>query len=98
MKFSVVILPEAKQDLKLAALWYNKQKKGLGSQFLLRVRESKKVLQNNPHFFKRYKNVHTLPLRQFPFMIHFTINDSHKTVAILAVLHTSQHPDKWPNQ
>ena len=98
MKFVVTMLPEAQQDLKLAAAWYNKQKKGLGKKFLSKVRESKKVLQSNPHFVERHKGVHTLPLRKFPFMIHFSIDKSRMTVTVLAVLHTSQNPDKWPKE
>ena len=98
MKFTVVILPEAKQDLRLSATWYNKQRKGLGKRFLSQVRKSKTVLQSNPHFAERHKHVHTLPLRKFPFMIHFSIDKSKMTVTILAVLHTSQNPDKWPKE
>ena len=96
MKFEVFIFPEAKQDLKLAAVWYDKQQKGLGKKFLSCVRQSKKVLRSNPHFVKRHGNIHTLPLRQFPFMIHFLINQDKMTVIVLAVLHTSQSPERWP--
>lgn len=96
MKFEIVILPEAKQDLKLAAGWYNKQQKGLGKKFLSRVRQSKKIIQSNPYFVKRQGNIHTLPLRQFPFMIHFLIDENKNTVTVLAILHASQNPEKWP--
>src|SRR5215469_8329352 len=92
MKFTVVILPEARDDIRLAAKWYNKQKKGLGKEFISSVKESIKVLKVNPFFVKRYKEIHTLLLKQFPFMIHFVIDESSKTVTILAVLHTSLNP------
>ena len=95
MKYKVLVTPEAKQDLKVAAIWYNKQRKGLGKIFLSSIREALKTLQRNPFFAIRYKNVHTLPLKKFPFMIHFVIEKESKSVTILAALHTSMNPDKW---
>jgi hypothetical protein len=35
--YSVIMLPLAKQDIKEAALWYNKKQKGLGKRFTLSV-------------------------------------------------------------
>jgi toxin ParE1/3/4 len=96
MRFKVTIVPDAMDDMRLAAKWYNKQKKGLGNEFVARVKECEDVLKINPYFFKRYKQIHTLPLKQFPFLIHFSINESAKKVTILAILHTSMYPKtKW---
>jgi len=92
MRFKVTIVPDAMDDMHLAARWYNKQKKGLGNEFVARIKECEAVLKTNPYFFKRYKHIHTLPLKQFPFLI----NESAKKVIILAILHTSLDPEtKW---
>lgn len=96
MRFKITIVPDAMDDMRLAAKWYNKQKKGLGNEFIARIKECEAVLKINPYFFKRYKQIHTLPLKQFPFLIHFSINESAKNVTILAILHTSLNPEtKW---
>lgn len=93
MKFKITILPDAKDDIGLAVKWYNKQKKGLGGEFIDSIQEAVKVLKTNPFFVKRYKEVHTLPLKRFPFMIHYLIDESAGTIIILAVLHTSLNPE-----
>lgn len=97
MSFKVETLRSAQKDVLLSAKWYNNQQKGLGKIFLQRVKEAKKVLTANPYFEKRYKNIRTLPLEQFPFMLHFMLNEKLKKVTIYAVLHTSRNPDNYPD-
>lgn len=38
MEYRVIIRPEAEDDLKEAFIWYEDRRKGLGYNFLLRVR------------------------------------------------------------
>jgi len=93
--YKAIILPFAKQDIKEAAHWYNKQKKGLGKKFTKQVREKTKFIQENPNATAiRYDNTRTAVVDIFPFMIHFTTDDIKKNVIISAVYHTSQNP-KW---
>ncbi|HQT59555.1 hypothetical protein, partial [Daejeonella sp.] len=37
----------------------------------------------------------TTVIEKFPFMIHFTIDDNHQYVDILALFHTSRNPMIW---
>ena len=96
MKYKIRILPSAQNDVLLSASWYNKKQKNLGKEFIKRIKEVKKILEINPHFFKRYKNIHTLPLEQFPFLVHFVIDEKKKQITIYAILHTSLNPDNYP--
>jgi plasmid stabilization system protein ParE len=96
MTYKTRILPAAKDDILQAAQWYNKQKTGLGKQFTLRVRERVKELKKNPFVCQvRYMDVHTAIVRQFPFMIHYTIGQENKTIEIIAVLSTNRDPEIW---
>jgi len=52
-------------------------------------------IQINPFFQIRYDDVHCLPLKKHPYMVHFTINEADKKVTIRAVFHTAQDPEKW---
>jgi len=96
MMYRTVILLPAKEDIREAALWYNKKQKGLGKRFTFQVRE--KI-----HFIKRYPqansvcydDVRTAILSVFPFMIHYSIDNQTKTIIIIAVLHTSRNPELW---
>jgi len=87
---------EARDDIRLAASWYNDQRKGLGKLFLDRVRACVSSLKPNPYICQvRYRNVHTALVEQFPYMVHYTIDDGTMTIYIIAVIHTSQNPGLW---
>lgn len=94
--YKSVILPLAKEDIREAAKWYNKQQKGLGKRFTAEVRESVHFTRQNPKASNiRYKNIRTTVLNLFPFIIHYTIDEKSKTIIVTAVLHTSQDPKLW---
>lgn len=92
--FKLIILPLAKQDIKEAASWYNEKQKGLGLRFTKSVRSEVKTIQLNPlAFVNRYKETHTAVMSDFPFMIHYIIDDTRKAIVVTAVFHTSLNPD-----
>lgn len=94
--YNSVILPLAKEDIRDAARWYNKQSRGLGKRFTSEVRDSIQFIKQNPTACSiRYDEVRTVVLRVFPFMIHYTVDEANKTVIISAVLHTSRDPEVW---
>lgn len=94
--YKSVILPLAKEDIRDAARWYNKQNQGLGKRFTVEVRDSVRHIKQNPSACNvRHNEVRTAVLRAFPFMIHYTIDEVNKTVIITAVLHTSRDPKEW---
>ena len=97
--YKVIILPVAKQDIKDAAHWYNRQEKGLGKRFTRQVRDKIKHLQNNPKSVAiRYEDIRTVIVNVFPFMIHFSIDEQNKSLVIVAVYHTSLNPEKWKSR
>ena len=94
--YKSIILPLAKADIREAALWYNKKQKGLGKRFTAEIRQKVHFIkQNHKASNVRYDNVRTAVLNIFPFMVHYTIDESNKTVIISAVFHTSRNPDVW---
>ena len=94
--YQSIILPFAKEDIRGAAHWYNKQSQGLGKRFTAEVSESVRFIRQNPKASNiRYDQVRTAVLKVFPFIIHYTIDDGEKTVIISAVLHTSRNPKEW---
>ncbi|MCG8582764.1 MAG: type II toxin-antitoxin system RelE/ParE family toxin [Bacteroidales bacterium] len=94
--YKVIILPLAKNDIKEAALWYNKQQARLGKRFTAEVREKVHFIRQNPNAVNiRYNSVRTAVLDLFPFMVHYTVDEVKKTIIVSAVLHTSRNPDMW---
>ena len=98
MAFVIKIEPDARTDIQEGIEWYNKQKQGLGKQFLDEVKKYFNQLAKNPNYEVRYKNVHCLPMKRFPFVIHFTIDRPAKTIVVRAVFHTSLNPKKWQHR
>ncbi len=94
--YKAIILPLAKDDIKEAAFWYNKQQAGLGKCFTAEVREKVHFIRQNPNAVNiRYNTVRTAVLDVFPFMVHYIIDENNKTIIVSAVLHTSRNPDMW---
>jgi len=53
------------------------------------------LLEVNPYFQIRYDHIHCLPLKTFPYMIHFEIDNKKFVVTVVAVLFTGVSTEKW---
>ncbi len=61
--YKAIILPPAKEDIREAALWYNKRQNGLGKRFTTELREKVSFIQQNPKASNvRYVGVRTAVL------------------------------------
>jgi plasmid stabilization system protein ParE len=98
MAFSTVIDPRAMQDIQQAIDYYENQQPGLGKQFEEFLNRNLSKLQQNPFFQVRYENVHCLPLKQHPYMIHFTVDEKEQLITVRAVLNTSRNPKIWKDR
>ncbi|MFY9150663.1 MAG: type II toxin-antitoxin system RelE/ParE family toxin [Prolixibacteraceae bacterium] len=86
----------ANQDIKDSASWYELQQKGLGRKFIGEIREKVYFIRQYPESFTvKYGNIRTAVLINFPFMIHYFIDDINKIIVITAVLHMSRNPNVW---
>jgi hypothetical protein len=97
-KFKIIIQEEASQDIRDGAEWYNEQQSGLGKRFKLEVKSQINLLKTSPFFRIRYDNIRCLPLKKFPFMIHFEVDEVKKIVTIRAVFNTSRNPNIWKSR
>lgn len=94
MTYSITLDPMAIVDLQKAIDYYDEQQFGLGKRFEKTIDKHFTTLGKNPFFQLRYDNVHCMPVKKFPFMIHYTIDEENKKIKINAVLHTSLNPNK----
>lgn len=83
-KFAVSFQNEALVHLQKSIDYYNLQQYGLGKRFGMAVTDAAKMLERNPLFQLRYDNIRCLPVKKFPFMIHFSVNEEVKIVQIFA--------------
>lgn len=89
--FKLKILERAKLEIRETAKYYESSSKGLGKVFYLEFKSYSATLRNIPFFEEKYNIVRTLPLKKFPYTIHFTVEEKDKIVYIYAV--TSNHQD-----
>lgn len=92
MSYQFFFSGKFKDDIREARKWYDKQERGLGKKFYAEVRAGLVAIQKSPHFQIRYDEVRCLPLRKYPFMIHFTVDEVKQTVLVLACIHCSLNP------
>lgn len=98
MEYQIQIDSEAKLDIQEAVTWYNSQQKDLGRKFHIEIKEYFNYLKINPLYEIKYNTVRCLPLKKFPYTLHYTVNEIDKIVIVRAVYHTSRNPDIWENR
>ena len=98
MIFDVVISKKALNDIRKITEYYDKQRDGLGNEFKNVLYEYIEVLETNPNFRMRYDKIRCLPIKIFPYMIHFSVNENKRIAKIHAILHTSRNPKIWNNR
>lgn len=92
--FTLFVDPIAKADVQEGISYYNAKVKGLGRKFHSEVKAAFKTLTQNPYFQVRYNDVHCLPLKKFPYMIHYKIHLELNAITVYAVIHTSLNPEE----
>jgi toxin ParE1/3/4 len=95
MKFTLELDPRAIQDIQEAIDYYDEQVLGLGEKFEAYLSKYIKSLTKNPLYQTRYDSIRCLPLKKYPFMIHFTVDEKLNAVYIHAVINTHKNPKEY---
>jgi plasmid stabilization system protein ParE len=96
MRYKSVIENLAKEDLREAIKWYNSQQIGLGQKFFASIKKTIDQLKLYPQSSQiRYNEVHTAVVENYPYLIHYYVNQEIKTIIIIGVLHTSRDTSIW---
>lgn len=92
-KYTLEILPLAEEELAHAANWYEEQRQGLGSRFVLAVEAKFEAIRRTPMLFSVvHKNVRRARIKGFPYGIFFEFDDSR--IIIAAIYHARRDPIK----
>ena len=86
----------ARDELAEAALWYEKRRPGLGTEFRSAVREASLLIGHNPSAWPAWldlDSVRCYSLVRFPYLLPYTV-ETHGVV-ILAVAHASRRSGYW---
>lgn len=97
MAYKLFKSPQVDIDLENAYEYYfNLDSTEVLVNFDNAIEDCYQALELNPFYQVRYKNVRALPVKRFPYIILFTVDEANLRVDILSIFQTKQHPDKYP--
>ena len=86
---------KAKDDVELSFAWYERQRRGLGFEFLDCVENAVKSIQENPKIYRTYYSAFRgCTIRRFPFSVFYTIENTE--IVVHSVFDNRQDPEKRP--
>jgi toxin ParE1/3/4 len=93
MPYSIFITPTATDDIAVAIEYYNALSPDLGYRFADQVANYFDRIAALPTASAiRYKNVRCKPIKRFPYLITYTIDEATQSINILRVFNTYQEP------
>ena len=88
MSYEVVNKRSVFCDIEAIVDHYKMISAALANTFLDRLEETKEYVVNYPLAFQiKYKNVRTILIKQFPYHIHYIVDEKRQQLIILAVIH-----------
>ena len=90
--FEIKVLKRAELEVDEITEYYELINEGLGVDFYNEYINYVETLKNIPFFEIKYNIVRKLPLKKFPYTIHFTVDEFEKTVSIQAITCDYQNP------
>lgn len=93
-RYRLRIRPEAREEVRAAAAWYEGQRPGLGREFLRVFRAATDPLRANPFAYQAVaEDARRVLLGRFPFAVFYAVHSPE--VVILACLHQARDPEEW---
>jgi plasmid stabilization system protein ParE len=97
MPFKTLVSQEAQLDLKEYYLYYKQVAgKKIADAFFDDFDGMRKTISKNPYFQIWFDEFRAVPLKKYPFLIFFSIDEEEKTIIIARIFHTAQNPEKYP--
>lgn len=96
MAFEIFQYPEADEDILEALNYYKEISSSAASNFQKQLSKAYDQLERNPFFQIRYDDVRVLPLKKFPYIILFHIDEIKKCIYVISVFCTHQNSEKYP--
>lgn len=97
MSLPIRFLPEAKTEFDDAADWYERQRAGLGADFVARVRDLLKTIAIAPERHAPvYGPVRKALVSRFPDIV--VDREESTEIVVISVFHTSRDPSVWQSR
>ena len=97
MSRPVILRPEAQDDVAQAKDWYERQREGLGDEFVEAVDRVFARLSATPEIHRIvFKDVRRTKPRCFPYVVYYRVLPDR--VEVIAVVHGRRDPGVWQSR
>lgn len=96
MDYKIIVSPKAQIEIEDISEYYSQINFTVLTKFYSELENAYKYLETIPHFQTRYKNYRAIPIKKFPYLLFFVIDETTKTIKILSCFNTSKSPKKYP--
>jgi len=97
MIYKIVVTPDAIENIDNAVYYYKKEVSAhVAKLFIDDYKKTCKDIQKTKYFQFFFENFRGKPMKKFPFIVFYTIDEGLKIIVIKAVFHTSQDTGKYP--
>ncbi len=95
MSYKIRLEKGAKLDIDDALFYYeNEVSKKVAQKFLDDIENRLKSLKINPFYRIYYKDFRGIPLKKYPYIVFFKIDEDNKLILVNSVFQTDQNPNK----
>lgn len=92
-KYTLRFDERVEMDILEAVLYYDSKSIGLGIKFYEQVKLANDAICLTPHFQIRYSNIRCLPVKVFPYRIHFLLDEELSVITIKAIINCNKNPE-----
>lgn len=97
MSYKIIITPDAEFQLDESTDYYQKfVSKKVSANFLKEFKKTCQSIKKVKYFQTCFLEFKAVPMKKFPFLIFYTLDETNELIIIKAVFHTSQNPEKYP--
>ena len=94
MTLELLVRGRAKADIRRAAKWYEKQREGLGRQFIAEVDAALERIEANPQQYQvLHRDIRHAITRHFPYGVFYRLRGH--TISVFAVVHLHREDVHW---
>lgn len=97
MTYKVVVTPDAFINIEDAIIYYKEKVSIRVAQlFIQDYKRTFKEIQKTKYFKCYFEEFRGKPLKKFPYIVFYSIDDKNKVIIIKAVFNTHQNTEKYP--
>jgi plasmid stabilization system protein ParE len=94
VKYELLLRGRAKADIRRAAKWYERQREGLGRDFVAEVDAALALIEAHPEQYRIvHREIRHAILRRFPYGVFYRIRTTE--IRVFAVMHLQRDDIPW---